>query len=57
MLALFIRVSEVASLAAQALEAGAGGSNPSYVNMLWLLLRMRQACSHPWYALGLRCGG
>ena len=42
-------------LVAQALEAGAGGSNPSYVNMLWLLLRMRQACSHPWRVPGLRC--
>ncbi|KAK9831907.1 hypothetical protein WJX81_008001 [Elliptochloris bilobata] len=36
----------------KALEAGTGGGNPSYVNMLWLLLRMRQACSHPWLVKG-----
>ncbi len=34
----------------QALAAGASGSAPSYVNMLWLLLRLRQACNHPWCA-------
>ena len=31
---------------AQALEAE--GAGRSYVNMLWLLLRLRQACNHPW---------
>ncbi len=30
----------------QALEAE--GAGRSYVNMLWLLLRLRQACNHPW---------
>ncbi|KAL0049899.1 hypothetical protein WJX82_000239 [Trebouxia sp. C0006] len=34
----------------KALEEG-GGSN-SYVNMLWLLLRLRQACNHPWLVRG-----
>lgn len=32
------------------LEQGGGGS--SYVNMLWLLLRLRQACNHPWLVRG-----
>ncbi|KAA6420225.1 MAG: hypothetical protein FRX49_09888 [Trebouxia sp. A1-2] len=33
----------------KALEEGGGNS---YVNMLWLLLRLRQACSHPWLVRG-----
>lgn len=37
----------------------AGGSGNSYVNMLWLLLRLRQACNHPWLVRGTsaRYGG
>lgn len=27
-------------------------SGGSYVNMLWLLLRLRQACNHPWLVHG-----
>lgn len=38
------------SLIPQALEEGGSGS--SYVNMLWLLLRLRQACNHPWLVQG-----
>ncbi|KAL0027476.1 hypothetical protein WJX77_004115 [Trebouxia sp. C0004] len=34
----------------KALEEGGGGN--SYVNMLWLLLRLRQACNHPWLVRG-----
>ena len=37
----------------QAIESAAGGGN-KYVNMLWLLLRMRQACNHPWLVKGVQ---
>ena len=30
----------------QAMEASNGGKS-SYINILWLLLRLRQACNHP----------
>ena len=40
----------VDALNPQDLEQGSGGS--SYVNMLWLLLRLRQACNHPWLVRG-----
>ena len=41
--------------ASQELEQTGG----SYVNMLWLLLRLRQACNHPWLVHGTsaRYGG
>lgn len=40
----------------QALESGSGGNlaGSSYVNMLWMLLRLRQACNHPWLVKGLQ---
>lgn len=37
-------IRELAALQAEA--APSGGS--AYINMLYLLLRMRQACNHPW---------
>jgi len=29
------------------LRSSSGGAAPNYANMLWLLLRLRQACNHP----------
>jgi SNF2 family DNA or RNA helicase len=34
------------------LSAAGGGAGNSYVNMLYLLLRLRQACNHPWLVKG-----
>ena len=45
------RISEDRSeVDGQALEASSGGRS-SYINMLWLLLRLRQACNHPRHGL------
>ena len=41
-------------LPAQALEASSDGK-AGYINMLWLLLRLRQACNHPGSASLLYC--
>lgn len=35
----------------QALESS-GAAQGQYVNMLWMLLRLRQACNHPWLVNG-----
>ena len=44
------RQTHFCAMSLQALEEGGSGS--SYVNMLWLLLRLRQACNHPWLVQG-----
>jgi len=44
-------IKQDASIRMKAIASDSGGGN-SYVNMLWMLLRMRQACNHPFLLNG-----